>query len=103
MKKIDSACANTILRYFLERNLPITNLKVQKLLYFSVGIVWQKQSVYCRGEFQAWEYGPVLPGLYKSLSKYGDGEILELVECEEDNQCYHYSEGRFLKASGRSY
>ena len=41
--------------------------------------------------------GRFLPGLYKSLSKYGDDEITELVECDEDNECYHYSEGEVFE------
>ena len=94
MKKIDSGCANTILSYFIERDDPITHLKVQKLLYFAVGHCLAKNNRYIVEEsFQAWPHGPVLPELYKSLSKYGDGEITELIECEEDGKCYQYSEG----------
>ena len=92
MKKIDSACANTIINYFIERGKLITHLKTQKLLYFSVGHCLAKNNRYIVEEkFQAWQFGPVLPGVYNSLKKYGEGQITELIEWE-DGQCYLYKE-----------
>ena len=44
-------------------------------------------------QFQAWPYGPVLPGLYDKLKNYGDSSIIRLVNDESDNTPYLYREG----------
>ena len=75
----------------------ITHLKTQKLLYFSVGHCLAKNNRYIVEEkFQAWQFGPVLPGAYNSLKKYGEGQIYELIEYE-DGQCYLYTEGEVFE------
>lgn len=60
-----------------KENEPVSNLQLQKMLYFL-------QTVYCRAtrgellfdeEFEAWPYGPVLPEVYFSYSKYGGRAI----------------------------
>ena len=90
MNKIDTACANTIINYFIGKDDPISHLKVQKLLYFSVGHCLAKNNRYIVEEnFQAWQFGPVLPGIYDSLKKYDDSAITELIEYNDGN-CYLY-------------
>lgn len=58
---------------------PVTNLLLQKMLYFL-------QVVYCSAtgggllfedEFEAWPYGPVLPEVYREYSYYGASPIDE--------------------------
>src|SRR5260221_12006869 len=56
--------------------IPITNLALQKLLYFAHGIYLVKTKyplVY--GYFEAWEYGPVHPTAYAAFKAAGDQSI----------------------------
>ncbi|MBB5862571.1 type II toxin-antitoxin system antitoxin SocA domain-containing protein [Xanthomonas sp. 3058] len=75
---------NTVLSVannFIERGLregkPISNMKLQKLLYFAQG--------HCLGMFgrplvdeapEAWQYGPVFPSAYHAFKQYGAQPIL---------------------------
>lgn len=61
---------------------PVSNLQLQKIMYFL-------QTVYCRAtegdllfddEFEAWQYGPVMKGVYKEFSGYGADQIVETFE-----------------------
>lgn len=57
---------------------PISNLQLQKILYFL-------QVVYCRDtggllfpeQFEAWQYGPVLPEVYREYYVYSGTPIVE--------------------------
>lgn len=63
---------------------PISNLQLQKILYFL-------QVVFCREtgmllfseEFEAWQYGPVLPDVYHEYSVYGGTPIVETYPASE--------------------
>jgi uncharacterized phage-associated protein len=70
--------------YIANSEYDITNLSLQKLLYFvkafSLG-VFEGNPVF-DGECQAWAYGPVFPGIYSKYKEYGNSLIpkLELPE-----------------------
>ena len=56
----------------------ITPLKMQKLVYFAHG--WHlafRGTPLIEDEFQAWEYGPVVPTLYHEFKKWGRNNIGE--------------------------
>lgn len=70
----------SVARYFVERaaaeGRKLTNLELQKLVYFAHGwhlaIIGQPLI----DEFvEAWDYGPVAPELYHALKPYGSGSI----------------------------
>ncbi len=54
----------------------ISNMKLQKLLYFAQGhaLAVLGKSLFAE-EFEAWEHGPVLPSIYKKYKKYGAEKI----------------------------
>ena len=56
--------------------LPITNLALQKLLYFThaLHLVETKQPL-VSGYFEAWQYGPVHPAAYRAFKAAGDRPI----------------------------
>lgn len=58
---------------------PITNLQLQKIMYFlqSVYCCSTKGSLLFPDEFQAWPYGPVLPNVYEQFADYGGRLIHE--------------------------
>lgn len=60
-----------------ETGLRLTNLKIQKLLYFAHGLMLARHNESLVQEtFQAWKYGPVLENLYHALKIFGPSEIL---------------------------
>lgn len=75
----------------------LTNLKLQKLLYYEQGYHLAAFGTPLFEEnVEAWMYGPVVPAVYDAFAKYGaapipfDGEPIKLTDDEEDlfNQVY---------------
>lgn len=64
---------------------PVSNLQLQKIMYFL-------QSIFCmvngrllfEERFEAWPYGPVLPSVYREYSAYGGRRIAMKYEVLED-------------------
>jgi len=53
-------------------------MKVQKLVYFAHG--WHlaiEDSPLTRQDFEAWQFGPVIPDLYRAFKDYGSGAVTE--------------------------
>lgn len=73
--------ANKIIIPRLEADIPTTHLQVQKLVYFChawmLGIYHEPMLLQ---PIQAWEYGPALPELYKSLRRYGGEPIRRPID-----------------------
>ena len=71
------ACANYILDNLQNRGVnDLTNLKLEKLLYFAYGV---HLSLYNEPLFdekiQAWRLGPVVPSVYRELKSCGSNPI----------------------------
>lgn len=71
------ACANYILDSLQPRGIDdLTNLKLQRLLYFAYGI---HISLYNERLFdepiQAWRLGPVVPSVYREFKAFGSSPI----------------------------
>lgn len=69
--------ANYILDYCDSRDRRITNLALQKLVYFCH--VWALIGLgrpLVRHKFEAWEFGPVLPYLYRSFKNFDRSPIV---------------------------
>lgn len=68
--------ARYIINYSNEQNYGISNLKLQKLLYFV-----QAYFLLYRGEIcfdaaiEAWDFGPVVPEVYHEFKRFGNGDI----------------------------
>lgn len=57
-------------------SVKITNLALQKLLYFAHGIhLVQTKEPLVSGYFEAWQYGPVHPSAYKAFKAAGSSPI----------------------------
>ncbi|SFF67982.1 Uncharacterized phage-associated protein [Clostridium cadaveris] len=86
--------AENIARWFLLRNKTeqdadecvesITNLKLQKLLYYAQGVhlAITGQPLF-EDEIQAWKHGPVIPKIYE-IYKGNKGEPIEVENDESD-------------------
>lgn len=70
------AIANLILDEADLRDIAITNLALQKLLYFTHGLyLTQMKKPLVSGYFEAWQYGPVHPSVYRAFKGAGSSEI----------------------------
>lgn len=70
------AIANMIVGEGQQTGRPVTNLALQKLLYFAhaLFLVERKQPL-VSGYFEAWQYGPVHPTVYQAFKGAGDQPI----------------------------
>lgn len=69
----------------------ITNLKLQKVLYLSQAYYLAKLGKPLFTEkLEAWNYGPVIPEVYRKLKRYGSNPIIEAEDkstiAEEDKK-----------------
>ncbi len=68
--------ANNILWLGKEHNRSISNLQLQKFLYFAHGYYIAKtDKPLCEEPFQPWRYGPVLGSVYHCCKEYGSGPV----------------------------
>jgi uncharacterized phage-associated protein len=68
--------AKYVVKYCESKGISITNLKLQKLLYYIQGFflaIWGKPIF--SDEIQAWEYGPVVPDIYYRYKAFVDNPI----------------------------
>jgi uncharacterized phage-associated protein len=71
------AIANFVLDYCDEKSKEVTNLSLQKIVYFChVWSLINYSKPLVRHKFEAWEFGPVLPYLYQEFKAYGSKPIL---------------------------
>lgn len=64
--------ANYVISYANQQNHPVTNLHLQKILFFLQGyFLAQHHKPLMNCTFVKWEYGPVLPDIYQ-IFKYND-------------------------------
>lgn len=79
-----------IARYIIERcyttNKTISNLRLQKILYFIQAefLVAKKQPCFS-DEIQAWDFGPVVPNVYYEYRMFGSANI----PCIDKSQASH--------------
>ncbi|WP_028042021.1 Panacea domain-containing protein [Candidatus Stoquefichus massiliensis] len=64
-----------IAKYILSKcsqdNEPISNLQLQKILFFIQKDRLKHAGWFIREDFEAWPYGPVIPQLYNIFCSYG--------------------------------
>jgi len=58
---------------YIIKSLPVDNLKLQKLLYYSqaVYLVLHDKTPLFNEKIEAWDYGPVVPLVYQMYKQYG--------------------------------
>ncbi|SDY02400.1 Uncharacterized phage-associated protein [Variovorax sp. YR266] len=72
--------ASYVIRFFQDAGDPVSNLKLQKLLYYIQGwhLALRKQPLF-PDRFEAWVHGPVVPSVYGSYKQYRWQPIIELT------------------------
>ena len=79
-----SRIAKYIVKEALKRKMPVTNLKLQKLLYFVQGVhLFMHEKVAFPDEIIAWQYGPVVKDVYYEYSIYGANDIILIDKNEK--------------------
>ncbi|MDR1104784.1 MAG: DUF4065 domain-containing protein [Treponema sp.] len=66
------AAAGEVAKYII-KSLPVDNLKLQKLLYYSqaVHLTLNDRAPLFPEPIEAWDYGPVVPSVYHEYKSYG--------------------------------
>lgn len=67
-----------VINYSNDRDYGISNLKLQKVLYFiqAYFLINRKDHAPCFNEkIEAWDFGPVVPVAYHEYKQYGGGDI----------------------------
>lgn len=75
------AVANHIIKYEHSKDRLISNLKLQKLLYFVQAQFFIEYGKPCFGnKIEAWSFGPVVPDVYHTYKIYGSLDITKLED-----------------------
>lgn len=87
--------ANYTINYCIDENVPVSNLKLQKLLYYiqAASIVECNKKMF-RENISAWKYGPVVENVYHNFKWYVDKKITEKVT-ERDRFFDFYEESEY--------
>lgn len=73
--------AEYIIHEAQKREKPVTNTKLQKLLYFTQGVYLAKYNKLAfEDDIIAWKYGPVIKDIYYKYSLYGAEPIITVEE-----------------------
>ena len=68
--------ANLFLEWAGEARAPISPLKLQKLVFFThADFLVRTGKPLIKQEFEAWDYGPVVPSLYREFKEFKDKPI----------------------------
>jgi uncharacterized phage-associated protein len=74
------AIANYMLEVAASEGIRLTNLQLQKIVFFAHGTYLSLfNAPLVLNRFEAWEHGPVIPELYHALKQYGDRPITSAV------------------------
>lgn len=97
------AVANKFLELANQSSKLLTNMQLQKLVFIAHGFTLAilDKPLYHK-DTHAWQFGPVIPNLYKSLQKYGNGFVTDFIETDDkidDNS----SEMEIIRAVWKSY
>lgn len=68
--------ARYVINFYNNENVPISNLKLQKVLYFIQANFLKINGKNCFNEkIHAWDYGPVVPEIYREFKGFGSNNI----------------------------
>ncbi len=89
--------ANHIIQYCNENNGEITNLKLQKILYYvQAAFLIEKDKPAFKESIVAWQYGPVIESVYRKFKKNLDRPIKSIYEDINMSQVRIGNDGRFV-------
>ena len=80
-----------VINYSNEKDYGISNLKLQKILYFiqAYFLISTPNGMPCfREKIEAWDFGPVVPEAYREYKQYGSTDIpviLSFIDFDNDD------------------
>lgn len=84
--------ANYVINRYNENNISITNLKLQKVLYYIQAAFLVERGPGCfKDEIMCWRHGPVIQSVYNKFSKYGS----EIIPRQEQKSQMVFDEGKW--------
>jgi len=97
------AVANEFIRLAQENGKQLTNMQLQKLVFLAQGYSLALFEVPLHSHnTHAWQWGPVIPKLYKPLQKYGSDYVTgPLLPSDEIRQ--NSNDAEIIKAVWKSY
>lgn len=82
-----TAVAKYVINRCNVRNSPITNLKLQKILYYIQGYFFKYLGEAAFDDnIESWRYGPVVPSVYYEYCSYVSNEIQANYDLDDDVQ-----------------
>lgn len=97
------AAANALIRLAMKEERLLTNMEVQKHVFLAQGfcLALLDRPLYFNST-HAWQWGPVVPKLYKALQKYGSGKVVEEIPAT-DTLDPDSEEHKILEAVWKAY
>ena len=79
------AAANAVIRLARDEGCPLTNMQLQKHVFLGQGycLALLDAPLYYQNT-HAWQWGPVVPKLYKALQRYGSGQVTEEIAADDE-------------------
>ena len=79
------AVANYFIDKSLSNNCPVTNMKMQKLVFFAHAVYFhERHQPLISDPITAMQHGPVIISLYTHLKKYGSSPIKKKIEIAQE-------------------
>lgn len=71
--------AHVFVQKSLEEKIPVTQMQLQKMVYFAHGLylAYTGGQKLVEDTFEAWKFGPVVPGIYEQYRLFGSSPITE--------------------------
>lgn len=90
-----------VIDYSNKKEYGISNLKLQKILYFIQAYFLIKQPSRCcfDDKIEAWNFGPVVPKVYRKYKQFGSSDIPTIIDCEksDSNNCITSDDKNLIK------
>lgn len=84
MKGLD--LAKYVVNYACLKDTPISNLQLQKILYFINGNYYRRNGKFLvDSDFMAYPFGPVIPAVYQEFKHWGSSDIIDSYDIAIDN------------------
>lgn len=103
MSYFAATIANAFIDIAIDNGFYLTNIKLQKLVYFAHG--WYLAftgTPLIDDDVQSWKYGPVIQSLHYELKHYGTDPITKKIHTDE-NIVYKSEDWNFLCSVYRKY
>lgn len=76
--------AKFVISYCMSMGTPVSNLQLQKILYYLQVYFLRRGFPLFDADFYAWQHGPVVPEVYYMFSGYGASSIQNVYSTELD-------------------